>query len=140
MPPGPGAVLNREKATGPAMLMMILGSWLALGASVCFWPHCDSTAQHSTAHTVGTHLSRFRTSHRNVGVKISPVLAPYFTKNGCAPSVTSWGDYLARLFHNKVRSPLLETPPYTEETPPPRGGPRGPKLASAVLVSLLSLR
>ena len=75
----------------------------------------SSTAQHTV--TVGTHPSRFRTSHRNVGVKISPVPAPYFTKNGCAPSVTSWGDYLARLFHNKSQSPLSDTPPYTEETP-----------------------
>jgi hypothetical protein len=69
-----------------------------------------------TSITVSLSLPRLGTSTSLV--KIFPVLAPHFTKNGCAPSVTSWGGYLARLFHIKSRSPLSETLPYTEENPP----------------------
>eukprot|EP01047_Picozoa_sp_COSAG01_P019306 COSAG01_NODE_1069_length_11875_cov_244.112716_7_plen_189_part_00 len=109
-------------APGPA-------GWLGLAAAARTDPAGHSITAHSTAQhsrDPSQPIQRFRTSHRNVGVKISPVPAPYFTKNGCAPSVTSWGDYLARLFHNKSQSPLSETPPYTEETPPHEGAPGGP--------------
>ena len=53
---------------------------------------------------------------------MSPTADSFFSKNGCAVSVTMWGDHLAQLMQKMFRRALSDTPPPPSHPPTPTGG------------------
>eukprot|EP01047_Picozoa_sp_COSAG01_P042288 COSAG01_NODE_3686_length_5796_cov_13.667720_1_plen_88_part_10 len=68
---------------------------------------------------LGAHFTRFQAFFRNVRADLSPTAGSFFSKNGCAVSVTIWGDHLAQLMQKMFRRALSDPPPPPPAPPPP---------------------
>ena len=73
------------------------------------WEQLAQKAQHQLCtEAVAAQLARFQAFFRNVRADLSLTADSFFSKNGCAVSVTMWGDHLAQLMQKIFRAGCLE--------------------------------